>query len=82
MKTLFKDIREELNLSLREMASLAGVSITTIYALETGNRDKINTNVKHLLERLDYDVDEVTETYHYQRQKKAEELFKGIIEAV
>ena len=78
MKTIFHDIREELNLSLEEMAALAGVSITTVYSLEAGNLSKINANVKDLLTRLNYDVDEIAETYHYERQKKAEQLFQQL----
>lgn len=79
MKTFFYEIREELGLSLEEMALLAGVSIYTIYSLEAGNLAKINANVKDLLIRLGYDTEVIEETYHYERQQKAEQLFKDRI---
>ena len=78
MKTIIRDIRIELDLTREEYASLLGISLSSLYQLESGSPQKINERVLQALDRLDYDIEQVKEQYQKDRAAKVENLFKQL----
>ena len=70
MKTIIRDIREELKMTIEQFGSLTGVSISTVYNLESGSLQTINANVLQALDRLGYDIEFVKKQYQEDRAAK------------
>ena len=78
MKNIIRKIRNELDLTRAEYASLLGISSSGLYQLESGSPQKINERVIQALERLDYDIEFVKKQYQEDRAAKAERLFNTV----
>ena len=78
IKNIIGKIRNELDLTRAEYASLLGISSSGLYQLETGSPQNINFKVLKALDRLDYDIEKVKEQYQKDRAAKAERLFNTV----
>lgn len=76
---IIRKIREkDLEITQTEFANICDVGIQTVFDLEHSTRKDINDKVLQTLERLNYDVNDIKQSYDYQRQQTREEKLQEL----
>lgn len=78
MKSIFKQIRKENNLTQDQLATILGTHRTTIFDLEHANRTKVNDRILRNLNAIGYSKELVKKAYAKQRERQQQELLQEI----
>ncbi|MFW5991670.1 MAG: hypothetical protein ACOCQN_00580 [Halanaerobiaceae bacterium] len=79
MRNPLQKIKEKNGWSIREFASVAGMSFTATYNCLNGNTQKINQRILKAVEQMGYDPEEIKKEYQEYREAKQQELMQEAI---